>query len=85
MAIVAAFNQKGGVSKTTTVLNLAAALTHRGNQPVGIDLDTQAQFSSISGLTSNSADNSIFSLFQRNRPLPDLICESPSGIWRKSF
>ncbi len=80
MAIVAVFNQKGGVGKTTTVLNLVAALTRRGCQPVGIDLDPQAQFSSISGLTANSADDSIYSLFQRNRPLRDLILESPSGI-----
>jgi chromosome partitioning protein len=80
MSIVAVFNQKGGVGKTTTVLNLAAALTRRGCQPVGIDLDPQAQLSSISGFTANSADNSIYSLFQRNRPLRDLIWESPSGI-----
>src|SRR5665647_2179831 len=80
MTIVAVFNQKGGVGKTTTVLNLAAALTRRGCQPVGIDLDPQAQFSSISGIPASSPDDSIYSLFQRNRPLRDLIRESPSGI-----
>lgn len=80
MTIVAVFNQKGGVGKTTTVLNLAAALARRGRQPVGIDLDPQAQFSSITGITARSADDSIYSLFQRNRPLRELIRESPSGI-----
>lgn len=80
MTIVAVFNQKGGVGKTTTVLNLAAALARRGRQPVGIDLDPQAQFSDITGITAHSGDDSIYSLFQRNRPLRDLIRESPSGI-----
>lgn len=80
MTIIAVFNQKGGVGKTTTVLNLAAALARRGRQPVGIDLDPQGQFSSITGITAHSSDNSIYSLFQRNRPLRELIRESPSGI-----
>lgn len=80
MTIVAVFNQKGGVGKTTTVLNLAAALALRGRQPVGIDLDPQAQFSSITGSVATQSDDSIFSLFQRNRPLREVIHESASGI-----
>lgn len=80
MTIVAVFNQKGGVGKTTTVLNLAAALERRGRKPVGIDLDPQAQFSSITGITAQTSDDSIYSLFQRNRPLSGLIRESPSRI-----
>jgi chromosome partitioning protein len=80
MTIVAVFNQKGGVGKTTTVLNLAAALALRGRRPVGIDLDPQAQFSSITASIAASGDDSVYSLFQRNRPLRELIRESPSGI-----
>jgi chromosome partitioning protein len=80
MTIIAVFNQKGGVGKTTTVLNLAAALARRGRQPVGIDLDPQAQFSAISGITAHSGDDSIYSLFQRNRPLRELVRDSASGI-----
>jgi chromosome partitioning protein len=80
MTIVAIFNQKGGVGKTTTALNLAAALVRRGRQPVGIDLDPQAQFGAIVGVTAHSGDDSIYSLFQRNRPLRDLIHESACGI-----
>lgn len=80
MTIVAVFNQKGGVGKTTTALNLAAALARRGRQPVGIDLDPQAQFGSILGVAAHSGDDSIFSLFQRNRPLCETIQQSASGI-----
>ena len=80
MTIVAVFNQKGGVGKTTTAINLAAAMARRGRQPFGVDLDPQAQFSSIAGITANSGDDSIYSLFQRNRPLRELIQESTCGI-----
>jgi len=80
MTIIAVFNQKGGVGKTTTALNLAAALARRGRHPIGIDLDPQAQFGSILGITARSGDDSIYSLFQRNRPLREMIQESPSGI-----
>ncbi|MEJ1959865.1 MAG: AAA family ATPase [Nitrosomonadales bacterium] len=69
MTIVAVFNQKGGVGKTTTAINLAAALARRGHKPIGIDLDPQAQFGSIIGVSAHSGDESIYSLFQRNRPL----------------
>jgi len=80
MTIVAVFNQKGGVGKTTTALNLAAALVRRGHRSVGIDFDPQAQLGSIAGVTARSGDDSIYSLFQRNRPLREMIRESASGI-----
>jgi len=80
MTIVAVFNQKGGVGKTTTALNLSAALARRGRMPYGIDLDPQAQFSSITGVTADSSDDTVYSLFQRNRPLHELVRLSASGI-----
>ncbi len=80
MTIVAVFNQKGGVGKTTTALNLAAALERRGRQPIGIDLDPQAQFGSIIGVAARTGDDSIYSLFQRNRPLREMIRKSAGGI-----
>ncbi len=80
MTVIAVFNQKGGVGKTTTALNLAAALERRERKPVGIDLDPQAQLGSIIGITAQSSDDSIYGLFQRNRTLSELVRKSASGI-----
>lgn len=80
MAIIAIFNQKGGVGKTTTALNLAAAMVRSGRKTYGIDLDPQAQLSGISGVSIRSSDDTLFGLFQRNRPLHELACESSCGI-----
>lgn len=80
MSIVAVFNQKGGVGKTTTALNLAAALARRGHSPCGIDLDPQAHFSAIAGIAAHSGEDTLLSVFQRNRPLGELMQHASSGI-----
>lgn len=80
MTIIAIFNQKGGVGKTTTALNLAAALKRRNYAPYGIDLDPQAHLGEITGTKAADGDATVLGLFQRNRPLRELICASTSGI-----
>lgn len=69
---MAVFNQKGGVGKTTTVLNLAAALARDSAPALLVDLDPQAHLSAVHGKALGEAHNSVFALYQDNRPLDDL-------------
>ena len=78
---VAVFNQKGGVGKTTTTLNLAAALSRQGRHTLLIDLDPQAHLTSIHGDNPPDVRASAFALYQHNRPLVELAINWPSLGW----
>jgi chromosome partitioning protein len=80
MSIIAVFNQKGGVGRTTTALNLLAAIAKRGQRPLGIDLDPQAHLSQAFGAHPKSADDSVYSFFARQRPLADVAQITKSGV-----
>ena len=69
---IAIFNQKGGVGKTTTTLNLAAAMARTGGQPLLIDLDPQCHLSLIHGSAPLDSDRSLFSFYQGVRALDEL-------------
>ncbi len=81
MARIAVFNQKGGVGKTTTTLNLAAAMAARGGLPLVIDLDPQAHLSAIAGAVPVTADASIYAFFRDARPLSGLVNADSSLGW----
>ena len=79
MARIAVFNQKGGVGKTTTALNLTAALARRGYNPLAIDLDPQSHLSGISGASAPTPDESIYAFYRESMPLSDLVRRASFG------
>ena len=81
MARIAVFNQKGGVGKTTTTLNLAALLAKRGADPLVIDLDPQAHLSGICSSTVEASERSLYGFYSRGATLAGLIKFAPGG-WK---
>lgn len=72
---IAVFNQKGGVGKTTTTLNLAAASHRNGGRPLLLDLDPQSHLSAIYGNTPLDASRSLFGFYQDAQPLDALTVD----------
>ncbi|MBI1394609.1 MAG: AAA family ATPase [Betaproteobacteria bacterium] len=80
MSVVAVFNQKGGVGKTTTTFNLAAGLARDERPPIAIDLDPQGHLTLACGFRNVPGPESVFAFFQQGLPLPALVREAPRGV-----
>ena len=66
--IIAFANQKGGVGKTTTAINLAAALSERGKRVLLCDFDPQGNATSGFGVDPRSLETSIYDLIVSEEP-----------------
>jgi chromosome partitioning protein len=76
--IVAVANQKGGVGKTTTSINLAAYLALNGYKTLIIDLDPQGNATSGLGTDPNSLDECIYEVLMKRAEIENII--RPSGV-----
>jgi chromosome partitioning protein len=79
MAVVAVFNQKGGVGKTTTTFNLTAGLARADLHPIGIDLDPQSHLTLSSGIPEIPYESCVSSFFLQGKPLDRLLQDTPAG------
>jgi len=72
--IISIINQKGGVGKTTTVINLAAGLSMKGKKILVIDLDPQGNATTGLGLSNTaSSDTTIYSVLNGNKQIEEVI------------
>lgn len=73
---IAITNQKGGVAKTTTTVNLGACLAELGKKVLLLDLDPQGNLSSWFGLEINNIKQTVYELFTGKAEIEDVIIES---------
>ena len=73
--VIALANQKGGVAKTTTTLNLGVALVERGKRVLCVDLDPQSNLTMSQGVDPDELDRTMFDVLVHKTPLEDVILE----------
>ncbi len=81
MRKIAILNQKGGVGKTTTVVNVSAALALQGQRVLAIDLDPQAHLTIHLGGDQESDAAGIYEVLTGNTPITDAIRPIRENLW----
>lgn len=78
--VIALLSQKGGPGKTTTTVNVSAALVQAGYPCLVIDVDPQRAAGRCFGVDLSSHDSSVYALFRETRPLSEVIVRTASGV-----
>lgn len=73
VSVISVANQKGGVGKTTTTINLAASIAKRGYHVLIVDIDPQGNATSGLGIEKSEIDEDIYSVLINDVPLKDTI------------
>ena len=71
--VISFANQKGGVAKTTTTLNLGVALKEKGHEVLLVDLDPQGNLTMSQGWNPDEIERSMFDVLVHKIPLEDVI------------
>ncbi len=77
--IVAIANQKGGVGKTTTCVNLAASMAATKRKVLVIDLDPQGNATMASGVDKYQVDATVYEFLVEDAPFNDVVCRNTTG------
>ena len=78
MKVFAFANQKGGVAKTTTTLNLAVALAESGHRVLCVDLDPQGNLTMSQGIDPDTVEQALYHVLVEKIPLKDIIMTARS-------
>jgi len=81
MRSIAVLNQKGGVGKTTTAVNLSAALAEKGQRVCLVDLDSQAHASLHLGLALADDDRSIYDVLLNSVSVEEICQSIDKNLW----
>jgi len=78
--IISFANQKGGVAKTTTALNLAVAFKESGHRVLAVDMDPQGNLTMSQGVDPDKVEKSMFDVLVHRMPISEVIVEKEIDV-----